>query len=298
MEIRGKTALVLGGGRGVGREAGLALAREGAKVVMTWFDWPEESAAMREELAALGPEHLAVRVDLREPEEVEKLSRTIAERYGSLDILVNNIERGGMPVLHGPYIPEQWDLEMDTTLKAKWWVFNAHLPLLKRNGGVVINVSSVAGIVGRSGPAGLLFNDGYAAANRAVSSFTETWARLCAPEVRVNEIMLGIFDSRHGELTRGWKLLTQEQRNAVLGQILTGRTGRADDFIKALFFLIRDADYMTGAVLRLDGGFAIGHSRVPPMPTGEAGVREDVARGGGAGGISGGPGDCPPEQTA
>ena len=283
MEIKGKTALVLGGGRGIGRDAGLALARAGARVVMTWFDWPGDSAAMREELAALGPEHMAVRVDLRKPGEVENLAQTIAERYGSLEILVNNIERGGMPVLHGPYIPEQWDLEMDTTLKAKWWVFDAHRPLLEKNGGVVVNVSSVAGIVGRSGPAGLIFNDAYAAANRAVSSFTETWARLCAPRVRVNEIMLGIFDSRHGELTRGWGLLGEEEKKAITGRILLGRTGRAEDFIKTLFFLI-DADYITGATIRLDGGFALGHSRVPPMPSGDPGVREEVARGGGSGG--------------
>ncbi len=268
MQIRGKTALVLGGGKGIGRETGLALARAGAKVIMTWFDWPKESATMRKELAAVGDEHLAVRVDLREAEEVSALARAIASRYGSLDILVNNIERGGMPVVHGQYVPEQWDLEMATTLKAKWWVFNSHLPLLKKNGGVVINVSSVAGITGRSGPTGLVFNDGYAAANRAVSSFTETWARLAAPEVRVNEIMLGIFADRHGENTRGWGLLNRDQREAIIARILLGRSGLADDFIKTVFFLIRDAAYMTGSVIRLDGGFCLGESRIPPMPAG------------------------------
>ena len=281
MDISGKTALVLGGGKGIGRETGLALARAGAKVIMTFFDWPEESAVMRKELAELGEEHLAIKVDLRQPEEIESLAQTIAQRYGGLDILINNIERGGMPVLHGPYLPEQWDLEMETTLKAKWWTFNHHLPLLKKRGGVVINVSLVAGIVGRSGPAGLIFNDGYAAANRAVSSFTETWARIGAPEVRVNEIMLGVFDSRHGEKTRGWGLLREEERQAIRKQILLGRSGRDEDFIKAVFFLIREADYMTGSVIRLDGGFVLGHSQVPPLPSGNQEVRDEVARGGG-----------------
>ena len=269
MKIAGKIVLVLGAAKGIGKALGLALAEAGATVILTYYDWPEESAVMREELAALGGQHLAVRLDLRDPRQVAALLKQVEERFGRLDILINNIERGGMPVVHGPYQPDQWELEMDTTLKAKWWVFHHALPLLKASGeGAVVTLSSIAGLVGRSGPAGLIFNDGYAAANRAISSFTETWAREGAPEVRVNELMLGLVETRHAEHTRGWGLLTDQQKAAIRAHSLLGRTGRLQDVVKAVFFLIQDAPFMTGSVLRLDGGYVLGGERVPPMPPG------------------------------
>jgi len=269
MKIKGKTALVLGASKGIGKALGLTLAEAGAKVVLTYFDWPEASDAMRREFSEKGYEHLALKVDLRRPLEVEELFRRIKEQFGGLDILINNIERGGMPVVHGPYTPEQWDLEMETTLKAKWYVCNHALPLLKKAGdGVIITLSSIAAIVGRSGPAGMIFNDGYAAANRAVSSFVETWARQGAPEVRVNELMLGFFETRHAQGTRGWPLLTDKQQRAILEHTLLERTGRIDDIIKAVHYMICDAPFMTGSTLRLDGGYVLGHSRIPPMPEG------------------------------
>jgi 3-oxoacyl-[acyl-carrier protein] reductase len=269
MRIAGKTALILGAAKGIGKHIALALAAAGARVVLTYHDWPEESRRMQDEFAALGYEHLVIQVDLREPAGIDRLFAAIERRFAGLDILINNIERGGMPVVHGPYTPEQWDLEMATTLKAKWFVFDRALPLLKASGaGAAITLSSIAGLVGRTGPAGLIFNDGYSAANRAVSSFTETWARQGAPQVRVNELMLGFFATRHAQDTRGWPLLTPEQQQAIIDHTLLGRTGTMDDIIRAVFFLLEDAPFMTGAVLRLDGGYTLGAEGVPPMPHG------------------------------
>ena len=269
MQIHGKTALVLGATKGIGRAIALALAEAGARVVFTWFDWPEESRQLLEEFADKGYDHLAVEMDLREPEQIEKLLFKIKKQYQTLDILINNIERGGMPIVHGPYVPNQWDLEMETTLKAKWWVVNQALPLLKTTQeGTIITLSSIAGLVGRSGPAGLIYNDGYAAANRAISSFTETWAREAAPTVRVNEIMLGFFETRHAENTRGWGLLTDAQKEAICNHTLLNRTGKVEEVVKTVFFLIEDATYMTGSVIRLDGGYVLGGEKVPPMPEG------------------------------
>jgi 3-oxoacyl-[acyl-carrier protein] reductase len=273
MEMNGKTALVLGASKGVGKAISLALAKAGATVIATYFGSFDESKMLQKELAHLGADHLVIQVDLRDPNEVKSLLQQVQDKYGALHILINNIERGGMPVVHGSYGLEvnkgQWDLEMETTLKAKWQVAHHALPLIKKSGdGIIINLSSIAGLVGRSGPAGLVFNDGYAAANRAVSSFTETWARQGAPEVRVNELMLGFFETRHTEGTRGWKLLQEEEKEAVVNHILLKRTGCLDDIIKAVLYLISDATYMTGAVIRLDGGYILGGEDIPPMPDG------------------------------
>lgn len=270
MDISGKTALVLGATRGIGRAIAKALAQKGAKIVAPYFDWPKSCEETFTELQALRPDHIFIKADLRDQLQVKNLFEQILAQCTSLDILINNIERGGMPIVHGPYTNEQWDLEMDTTLKAKWHVFQQALPLLKKNpAGVVINISSIAGRVGRSGPAGLIFNDAYAAANRAVSSFTETWARQGAPSVRVNELMLGFFEDRHGPGTRGWGLLPKKQQKAIADRTLLQRTGQLKEVVESVLFLIQGATFMTGARLLLDGGYLLGHNSVPEMPRGE-----------------------------
>lgn len=275
MEISGKTALVLGASRGLGRALALALGRAGARLILPYYDWPDSVREMREEFSRLGLDYLALPADLRHQEEVDALLRQGLEHYGRLDIVINNIERGGMPIVHGPYTQEQWDLEMATTVKAKWNVFQASLPWLKKQPeAVMIVISSIAAIIGRQGPAGLLFNDGYAAANRAVGSLTETWAGQGAPTLRVNEIMLGFFEHRHAQQTRGWPLLSAAQQQEIIDHTLLGRTGTSDDLVKAVFFLIEDAAFMTGSTLRLDGGYVVGGESIPPIP---AGIGGDLA---------------------
>jgi NAD(P)-dependent dehydrogenase (short-subunit alcohol dehydrogenase family) len=129
-------------------------AGRGIRVAATWHDWPESLAAMQSDFAGTGTDHLIERIDLLDTEAIPALVEQVMDRFGRLDILINNIERGGWPVVHGRYTREQWDLEMATTLRAKQWVFDAALPHLKASGdGAVVNISSIAGIVGRSGPA-------------------------------------------------------------------------------------------------------------------------------------------------
>jgi 3-oxoacyl-[acyl-carrier protein] reductase len=224
---------------------------------------------MKQDFEEAGADCLVVRTDLLDTDKISSLVDKAIDKFGRLDILVNNIERGGWPVVHGAYVREQWDLEMATTLRAKWWVYSSALPFLKASGdGAVVNISSIAGCTGRSGPAGRVFNDGYAAANRAVSSLTETWAREGAPEVRVNEVMLGFFETRHGPQTRGWDLLTEAQRNEIIEHTLLQRVGAIEDVAKAVLFVIRDAPFMTGSLLRLDGGYLLGGEYLKPMPKG------------------------------
>jgi len=273
MKITGKTALVAGGTRGIGLTIARKLAGKGARLIIPWYDWPEDAQAMQDEFTSLNQEHIFHKTDLRNPDEVRQLARILEDTCFGLDILVNNIERGGMPIVHGSYDREinqdQWRLEMDTTLLAKKILFENCLPFLRRaEEAVVINISSIAALTGRTGPAGLLFSDGYAAANRAITTLTQTWAREGAPSVRVNEIMLGLIDTRHGKKTRGWNALTGEQRRDLVSHTLVGRTGTPAEVAKAVLFLIQNAGYMTGATLRLDGGYILGGEKPAPIPPG------------------------------
>lgn len=264
-----RTALVLGAIKGIGLGIGLALARKGIRVALTYYDWEESLDDLRSALDETGTDYLIIKVNLLKTDKIAGVIEQTMDRFGRLDILINNIERGGWPVVHGKYVQEQWDLEFATTLRAKQWVFDASLPYLKESGdGVVINFSSIAGLIGRSGPASMVFNEGYAAANRGISMLTETWARLGAPLVRVNEIMLGIIETRHGKGTRGWELLTKDQKKAIIDHTLCARMGTIEDVVKSVMFIINDADFMTGSVLRLDGGYVLGGEKVMPMPTG------------------------------
>lgn len=269
MELNGKVALVLGAIKGIGKGIGLALAAQGVKVALNYFDWEEELEDLKRDFNNSGGQYIIFQTNLLEVDKIPRLIRQVVDHFGRLDIVVNNIERGGWPVVHGTYVPQQWDLEMQTTLRAKRWVFECALPYLKASGdGVVINFSSIAAIVGRSGPAGMIFNEGYAAASRGVSLLTETWARLGAPRVRVNEIMLGFVATRHAEETRGWGLLSETNKKDLIDHTLLQRTGTVDDVVKTVLYLIKDAPFMTGSVLRLDGGYVLGGDKVGSMPKG------------------------------
>ncbi len=269
MELNNSVALVLGGIKGIGKGIGLALARQNVKVALTYYDWEESLEEMTHDFVAAGKDHLIIKVNLRDTDAVNGMMAQVIDRFGRLDILINNIERGGWPVVHGAYNRQQWDLEMETTLRAKQWVFESALPWLQKSDeACVINFSSIAGIVGRSGPASYIFNEGYSLASRGVSILTETWARIGAPKIRVNEIMLGFFETRHAEKTRGWGLLTDDQKQALLDHMLLKRTGKIADVVKTVLFILRDAPYMTGSVIRLDGGYCIGGDLVAKMPEG------------------------------
>jgi 3-oxoacyl-[acyl-carrier protein] reductase len=269
MNLENKVALVLGAIKGIGKGIALDLAHQGAVVALTYWDWKESLADLKQDLRKIEAPHWITKINLLETKEISTMVDEVVNRYGRLDILINNIERGGWPIVHGPYLEDQWDLEMATTLRAKRWVFESTLPHLKASGnGIAINLSSIAAMVGRSGPTRLVFNEGYAAANRGISLLTETWARMGAPEVRVNEIMLGIFETRHGPGTRGWGLLTEAQKTALKEHTLLRRCGTIADVVKTVNFLIHEAPFMTGSVLRLDGGYVLGGEQVGSMPKG------------------------------
>lgn len=273
MQLKGKVALIPGASRPIGRAIARNFGKLGATMVLPVFDWPASIADMQEEFNTANFDYFSSQVDLRQETEVRLLSENVQTRFGSLNYLVNNIERGGMPIVHGSYdLPhniDQWELEINTTLKAKWLLYRHFNKLLQAgSGGSIVNISSIAAITGRSGTAAGFFSDGYSAANRAILSFTETWAREAAPAVRVNELMLGLVQHRHGEGTRGWESLTDQEKKDLQETILLKRTCLADEVATAVHFLAVEASYITGAILRMDGGFVLGGNRVPSIPSG------------------------------
>jgi len=277
MKLSAKTVLVTGAIRGIGLAIAKELAARGARCVLTYFDWQEDLSHMHQAMQDVGAEYMAIEANLLTQDGINRVVTETVKRFGGLDILINNIERGGWPVVHGPYTPDQWDLEFHTTLTAKWRLYEAFRPYLKASAcACVINISSISGIVGRSGPASVVFPDCYSAANRAVGSLTETWARDLAPLGRVNEIVLGLFETRHGPFTRGWSLLSEQDRQALIDHTLLKRVGRPDEVARLVRFILEEADYMTGASIRLDGGYVLGGEEVKEMPKGVVQPHESV----------------------
>lgn len=277
MQLCCRTALITGAIRGIGLAIAKELAERGARCVLTYFDWLEDLPHMEEVMQGTGADYVAVRANLLTEEGVQKAVNEAVKRFGGLDILINNIERGGWPVVHGPYTQEQWELEFHTTLTAKWRLYEAARPYLKASQeAAVINISSIAGVVGRNGPAFMVFPDCYAAANRGIGVLTETWARDLAPHGRVNEVMLGLFETRHGPKTRGWGVLSQNERQALLEHTLLKRVGRPEDAARLVRFILEEADYMTGATIRLDGGYVLSADKAGEMPSGVVQPGESV----------------------
>lgn len=273
MRLDQKIVVIPGASRPIGRAIARLFGKLGAMLILPVFDWPDSISEMENEFSSAGVNYKTLKLDLRLSKDVDQIANLLAENYGHLDYLINNIERGGMPIVHGsyelPHNENQWDTEFDTTLKAKWLLFQCCLPYLKKNSGAaVVNISSVAGEIGRSGPGAAFFNDGYSAANKAIQTFTQTWAREAAPEVRVNELQLGFVKTRHGENTRGWDTLEKSEKQNIINHTLLGRTGDPEEVAECVLFLAVTARYATGSIMKMDGGLTLGSNLVPPMPPG------------------------------
>lgn len=268
-----KIALVPGASRPIGRAIARALAHNGYILYLPYFDWPESIAEMKDEFHNAGHTFFCEHLDLRNQQQVQNYVEKISSKFGKLDVLINNIERGGMPIVHGsyehPHNKDQWQREIDTTLNAKVHLFTACFALLLNSPQAsVINITSIAGECARSGPAALFFSDGYSSANAAVSPLTATWARQGAPHIRVNELALGFIDSRHGKGTRGWQELREQDKQNLHDHILLGRTGTPQEVADTVEFLCEKASYITGTRIKMDGGYCLGGEPVPALPPG------------------------------
>lgn len=247
MRFEGKTALVTGGSRGLGRAICLELAEGGANVA---FCWAGNEAAARETVRAveaLGARALAVRCDVADAERVDALVKAVLEAFGRIDVLVNNagITRDNLVMRMSE---EDFDAVIAANLKGAFLCMRAvSRPMLKQRYGRIVNVSSVVGLRGNAGQAN------YAASKAGLIGMTKSLAReLASRGVTVNAVAPGFMET---DMTAA---LPEAARAAALGSIPMGRPGAPEDAAKAAAFLASDeAAYITGQVLAVDGGMAM-----------------------------------------
>lgn len=247
MKLEGRVAVVTGagkGGRGIGRSIALALAGEGADVVVTSFTAANAESVAADVLEATGRRSLAVQSDVSEAADVERLFETALKEFGRIDILVNNagITRDNLILRMSE---QDWDSVLDSNLKGAFLCTKAAARvMLKQKSGRIVNVSSVVGLVGNAGQAN------YSASKGGMIALTKTTAKeLGSRGITVNAIAPGFIETVMTDALR------EDQRDQMKQQIPLGRFGTSDDVGRAALFLCSDdAAYITGQVLSIDGG--------------------------------------------
>lgn len=249
MKLVGKAAVVTGSSRGVGRGVALAYGRAGADVLVNYTTSEGPAQEVVAELSKMGRTAVAVRADVAVKADVERMMGIAKETFGRVDILVNNAGFSRPGMLYN-LSEESWDAVVDAHLKGTFLCIQAACGFFKeQNYGKVINVSSVAGLVGTVGQIN------YAAAKGGLLSLTKSAAReLARYNVCANVISLGIVET---EMTE--KIRTDEKlKDIYMNRILLKRFATADDISPAFVFLASpESDYITGQVICVDGGYGM-----------------------------------------
>jgi 2-dehydro-3-deoxy-D-gluconate 5-dehydrogenase len=248
-DLKGKVAVVTGGNGGIGLGMARGLAAAGARVVVAARNREKSEAAVRE-LARLGGDPLALAVDVADEASVQAMVDAVAERSGRLDILVNN---AGMNVRKPvqDLALDEWRQVVDTNLTSAFLCCRSAYPLMKRaGGGKIINIGSMMSIFGAG------FAPAYGASKGGMVQLTKSLASAWAKDrIQVNAVLPGWIDT---ELTRTAREQVAGLHESVLRRTPAGRWGVPDDLAGLAVFLAAPAsDFITGAVIPVDGGFSI-----------------------------------------
>lgn len=243
--LNGKVALVTGASRGIGRAIARTLAENGADVAVIYAGQQEKAEALCEELRAMGVRSNPYQCNVADFDAVKETVAAVTKDLGGVDILVNNagITRDGLVY---SMKEEDFDSVIDVNLKGTFnFIKHCYPGFVRKRAGRIINISSVSGIMGNGGQAN------YSASKAGIIGLTKAMAReLAGRGICVNAVAPGFIDTDMTEKI--------DKNNALLGQIPLGRTGKPEDVAAAVLFLAGDgAGYITGEVLRVDGGLAI-----------------------------------------
>jgi 3-oxoacyl-[acyl-carrier protein] reductase len=243
--FQGKTALVTGASRGIGRAIAVALARGGAKVALNYAgNQAAAEEALRLVREAGAPEARLFRFDVADPVAAAKAVDEVVSTMGGLHILVNNAGIA-LDQLVMRVKDEDWQRQLDVNLSGAFHLIRAATrPMMKARGGSIVNLTSVVGEMGNAGQAG------YAATKAGLIGLTKSVAReLASRNVRVNAVSPGYIDT---DMTAS---LPEDAKRKMAEMIPLGRLGSAEDVAAAVAWLCSDqASYVTGEVLRVNGG--------------------------------------------
>ncbi|PYF07072.1 3-oxoacyl-[acyl-carrier-protein] reductase [Ureibacillus chungkukjangi] len=243
-KLDGKTAIVTGASRGIGRAIALQIASEGANVVVNFSGSEQKASEVVKEIQNLGSQAIAVQANISDNNSVQELMNATMEQFGAIDILVNNagITRDNLLMRMKE---DEWDDVINTNLKGVFLCTKAVTrQMMKQRAGRIINISSIVGVMGNAGQAN------YVAAKAGVIGLTKTTAReLASRNILVNAIAPGFITT---EMT---DTLPEDVKSSMLNQIPLAKLGNPEDVAKAVVFLASDdASYMTGQTLHIDGG--------------------------------------------
>lgn len=248
-KLEGKNAVVTGGGRGVGRAISLAFAQEGANVVVNYAGNQKAADEVVGMIQAMGRKAVAVKGDVGQEEDAKRIVDACVENFGSIHILVNNAGISKPAMLHKLTVGV-WDEVVNVQMRGPWLMIKAASKyFMEQKYGRIVNVTSVAGMVGTIGQIN------YAAAKGGVVTLTKSAAReLARFNVTANVISLGIVTT---EMTM--TLQTDEKLKEIyVRRILLNRYAEPEDVSPAfVFFASDDARYITGQVLPVDGGYGM-----------------------------------------
>lgn len=239
-----KVALVTGGSRGIGRACALELGKAGYDVVINYAGNAEAAAKTVEDIKALGVNAEAYKFDVSNKEEVDNAIAEIIEKFGRIDVLVNNagITRDDLFIRMNE---DKWTAVINTNLNSAYYVSKPVVKLMmKQRSGSIVSTTSVVGLYGNPGQAN------YSAAKAGLVGFTKSLAKeLGVRGIRVNAVAPGFIATD----------MTKDLGNTdeYMKMIPLKRMGQAEDIAKAVKFLAVDADYVTGQVLQVDGGLII-----------------------------------------
>jgi acetoacetyl-CoA reductase len=242
-DMTGKACLVTGGSRGIGRAIALELGRGGAAVAVGYAHDPDAAAAVADEIAATGGQAFTFGCDVEDPAAIETAVAGVIDRFGKIDVLVNNAGITRDRSL-AKMSSEEWDAVLQTNLSSVFHLTARVLPHMVEAGyGRIVNISSVIGLHGNFGQAN------YAAAKAGIIGFTKSAAiELARKGVTVNAIAPGFIE------TEMIAAMPEDVRARILARIPLARFGRPEEVAKVVVFLVADGDYITGQVITIDGG--------------------------------------------